>query len=291
MEPGVAYALAAAGIWGGWLFALKRYFDGVHAAVLTFFVNCSAIAWYVPFAAATRPGGLPALPPLDATAVAVFAATVVLGGAGFILSVYALGVGDVSYVAPIAKIVPVFVVPVEVFWLHASLEPTAVAGIAVATTAVYLANYEGGGVLEPLRRAASYRPAQLALLSAVLYAGSDVGRRLVLGDYTVPTRLWVPLFLAGIAAAVLPLALRRWPDGGVRPWLPVFLLAGAGVAVGEHVTALAFANASASVVSTLVNAQAIVAVLLGGLLLREPGLRRRLAAACLAVVGVGLIAA
>jgi drug/metabolite transporter (DMT)-like permease len=124
----------------------------------------------------------------------------------------------------------------------------------------------------------------------MLYAVSDVGRRLVLDGLTFPTRLWVPTFLGGVAVAVLPLAVRRWPEGGVRPWLPVFAVSGSGVAVGEHVTALAFASAPASIVSTLVNAQAIVAVLLGGLLLSEPGLRRRLAAACLAVVGVGLIA-
>ncbi len=290
MESGLVYALAAAGIWGVWLFALKRFFDGVHAAVLTLFVNCAAILWYLPVAAATGSDGFPAFPPMDATAVGVFAATVVLGGAAFIVSVYALAVGDVSYVAPIAKIVPVFVVPIEVFALHEALEPTAVAGIAVATTAVYLANYEGGSLLAPLQRAVHARPAQLALASAMLYAGSDIGRRLVLGDYTFPTRLWVPTFLAGIAVAVAPLALRRWPTGGVRPHVPKFVLAGAGVAVGEHVTALAFASASASVVSTLVNAQAIVAVLLGCVLLGEPGLRRRFAAACLAVAGVGLIA-
>ena len=76
----------------------------------------------------------------------------------------------------------------------------------------------------------------------------------------------------------------------VRPHLKLFVLSGSGVALGEHVTALAFAAAPASIVSTLVNGQAIVAVLLGCVLLGEPGLRRRLAAAVLAVVGVGMIA-
>ncbi|MFB6072646.1 MAG: EamA family transporter, partial [Halobacterium sp.] len=191
MESGLLYALAAAGIWGCYLFALKRFFAGVHGAVLTVFVNAAAIAWYLPFAVATGgPGsgpGLPAFPAMDATAVAVLAGTIVLGGAGFLLSVRALVVGDVSYVAPIAKIVPVFVVPIEVLGLGATLEPTAIAGIAVATAAVYLANYEGGSLLAPFRRAAHARPAQLAVVSAVLYAFSDVGRRLVLDTYTFPT--------------------------------------------------------------------------------------------------------
>ncbi|WP_232702946.1 DMT family transporter [Halobacterium wangiae] len=289
MEPGVLYALAAAGIWGSYLFALKRYFAGIHGAVLTVFVNAAAIAWYLPFAVGVG-DGLPAFPPMDALDVAVFAGTVVIGGAGFLLSVRALAVGDVSYVAPIAKIVPVFVVPIEVLGLGATLESTALLGIGVATTAVYLANYEGGDLLTPLRKAVHSRAAQLALLSAMLYAVSDVGRRIVLDGFTFPTRLWVPTFLGGVAVAVLPLALRRWPAGGVRQHLPMFVLAGSGVAVGEHVTALAFASAPASIVSTLVNAQAIVAVLLGCVLLGEPGLRRRLGAAVLAVVGVGLIA-
>ncbi|MFC3477464.1 DMT family transporter [Halobacterium litoreum] len=289
MESGLVYALVAAGIWGTYLFALKRYFAGIHGAVLTVFVNAAAIAWYLPYAVGTG-DGMPAFPTLDTAALAVLAGTIVIGGAGFLLSVRALAVGDVSYVAPIAKIVPVFVVPIEVLGLGASLDPTAVVGIGVATTAVYLANYEGGHLLAPLRRAVHARPAQLAVVSAMLYAVSDVGRRLVLDGFTFPTKVWVPTFLGGVAIAVLPLALRRWPSEGVRPHLPKFVLAGSGVAVGEHVTALAFASAPASIVSTLVNAQAIVAVLMGCVLLDEPGLRRRLGAAVLAVVGVGLIA-
>lgn len=290
MQTGLVYALVAAGIWGGYLFALKRYFAGIHGAVLTLFVNVAAIAWYLPVAAATGDGGIPAFPALSVTAGGVLAGTIVIGGAGFLLSVRALAVGDVSYVAPIAKIVPVFVLPIEVLGLGAVLDPLSVVGVGVATTAVYLANYEGGGLAEPFRRAVHSRAAQLALLSAMLYAVSDIGRRVVLGDYTFPTRVWVPTFLGGVALAVIPLALRRWPPEGVRPHLAKFVLAGSGVALGEHITALAFAAAPASVVSTLVNAQAIVAVLLGCVLLGEPGLRRRLGAAVLAVAGVGMIA-
>jgi drug/metabolite transporter (DMT)-like permease len=290
MQAGVAYALTAALIWGGYLFVLKRYFAGVHGAVLTLFVNVAAIAWYLPVAAVTADGGYPAFPGLTAGSWAVLAGTILLGGAGFLVSLRALNVGDVSYVAPIAKIVPVFVLPIEVLGLGARLDPLSMLGVGVATTAVYLANYRGGDIAEPLRRAAVSRPAQLALGSAMLYAVSDVGRRLVLGDIAFPTRVWVPTFLGGVAVGVFPLALRSWPTEGVRPHLRKFVLAGSGVAVGEHITALAFANASASIVSTLVNAQAIVAVLLGCVLLGEPGLRRRLGAAVLAVVGVGLIA-
>ena len=93
MEPGLVYALAAAGIWGGYLFALKRYFVGIHGAVLTLFVNVSAIAWYLPVAAVTGDGGIPSFPALSPTAAGVLVATILLGGADFLLSVRALAVG------------------------------------------------------------------------------------------------------------------------------------------------------------------------------------------------------
>jgi drug/metabolite transporter (DMT)-like permease len=69
-----------------------------------------------------------------------------------------------------------------------------------------------------------------------------------------------------------------------------FLVAGALVAFGEHVTSLAFAVVPASVASPIINTQAIVAVVLGGLLLGERGFRTRLVASVLAVTGVTLIA-
>jgi len=74
---------------------------------------------------------------------------------------FAIAVGDVSYVAPISKLVPVFVIPVEVAVFGQRLTPLQTAGIVVATAAVYVANYERGALLEPLIRAARSRPARL----------------------------------------------------------------------------------------------------------------------------------
>ena len=77
----------------------------------------------------------------------------------------------------------------------------------------------------------------------------------------------------------------------LRPAAPRCVLAGGGVAVAEHATSLAFSLVPASVASPIINTQAVVAVVLGGVVLREEAFGIRLAAAGLAVVGVGLIAA
>jgi drug/metabolite transporter (DMT)-like permease len=71
---------------------------------------------------------------------------------------------------------------------------------------------------------------------------------------------------------------------------PRFAVAGLVVAPGEHVTSLAFTALPASVASPIINTQAVVAVVLGGIVLRESAFGARLLAAGLPVAGVALVA-
>jgi drug/metabolite transporter (DMT)-like permease len=289
LSPGVGFSLAAAVVWGTYIFVLKRYFARYPGTVLTVVINAAAVAWYLPIAVPrVRAAGLPDAAAVDASQLAVVIGTVVTSAVAFLVFLRALDVGEVSYVAPISKIVPVFVLPIEVLLLHQRLTPLQIAGVVVATLAVYVANYRTGSLLDPLRKAATARPAQLALLSAVCYALSDVGKRLALQELGIQPELWVPTLLLGVLVVVFPLAVREWVS--VRADLPRFVAAGGGVALGEHVTALAFQQVPASIASPIINTQAIVAVVLGGVVLRERAFATRLVAAGLAVCGVGLIA-
>ena len=291
VNPGVGYAVAAALVWGGYLFALKRYFD-LPSTVLTAVSDAFAVAWYLPFAAVTMPADAAStLAAVSTRSALVVAGIVVVTAIAVVVSIRALTVGDVSYVAPINKIVPVFVLPIEMGLLGATLAPVQVAGVFVATSAVYVANYRRGPLLAPFREAARNRAAQLALASAALYGVSDVGKRVVLGTLDLPPQVWVPVLYAGITLTVLPFALRAWPDGGVGNDLPRLAALGAVAVFGEHLTSLAFAAVPASIASPIVNTQAVVAVMLGGLVLREGFFGRRLAASGLAVAGVTLVAA
>jgi drug/metabolite transporter (DMT)-like permease len=181
------------------------------------------------------------------------------------------------------------VLPLEVLLLGEVLAPIQVAGVVVATAAVYVANYEPGSLLAPLVSAVHSRPAQLALLSAACYAVADLGKRVGLQELAIPGTLWVPLLLTGAGLVLLPAAVRT-PPSVTRRDAPKFLAAGALVALGEHLTTVAFATLPASVASPVINTQAIVAVVLGGVILGERYFRVRLVAALLAVVGVGMIA-
>jgi drug/metabolite transporter (DMT)-like permease len=289
LDPGILYSVMAALVWGTYIFVLKRYFAGYPGTVLTVVLNALAVLWYLPVAATSLSADdLPTAATFGLSEVGVVVGTVLATAAAFLLFLRAIDVGDVSYVTPINKIVPVFVLPLEVLFLHQRLTPLQVTGVAVATLAVYVANFRGGALLEPLRKAATTRPAQFALVSAACYGLSDVGKRLALQELALPPQLWVPTLLGGVLVLLLPLAYRSWVP--VRHDLPKFVAAGAGVALGEHVTSLAFAAAPASIASPVINTQAVVAVVLGGVVLREEAFGTRLAAAALAVFGVGLIA-
>ncbi|AEH37910.1 DMT family transporter [Halopiger xanaduensis] len=293
MDAGLGVALLAALVWGVYIYVLKRSFDEYPPAALTVLINAFGIAWYLPVAVTQVDGSAAALGSFGLAEAGVTTLTIVATAAAFVLFLRAIDEGDVSYVTPINKIVPMFVLPLEVLVLGQVLTPLEVGGVVVATLAVYVANYDPGGFFEPFRKAAASRPAQLALLSAMCYAVSDLGKRVSLQELAIPERLWVPMLLVGVAVVLLPIAVRNPPtesDLGLRGDLPTLAVAGGMVALGEHLTTLSFAVLPASIASPVINTQAIVAVVLGGVLLGERHFRLRLVAAVLAVIGVTLIA-
>jgi len=291
MEPGIGFAVGAALVWGLYLFVLKQSFDGFPATVLIVYANAFAIALYSPVLIGSMgvDGILGALAAFGISEVGILLTTAGMTAAATVAFLRALAVGEVSYVAPISKIVPVFVLPIEVVVLRQALTPLQVAGVVVATVAVYVANYRGGSISAPVRRATTSNAAQLAVLSAACFAVADVAKRIGLQELAIPSTLWLPLFLGAVLVVALPFAIRAHP-GTVRADLPKLVAAGGIVAVGEYLTTLAFGLVPASIASPIVNTQAIVAVLLGGVLLNEQHFGTRLLAALLAVVGVGMIA-
>lgn len=291
MEPGLTAAVVAAVVWGVYLFYLKQAFEGYAASTLTLLIYCAAIVWYLPVVAVRLgvSGVADALAAFGLGQIGILVLTVVTIAGALVAFLRALTIGEVSYVAPINKIVPVFVLPIEVVVLGQFLTALQVAGVVVATVAIYVANFRGGSLLDPLRRAATSRAAQFALLSAMLFAVSDVGKRVALQELSIPTALWVPLLLGGVIVVLAPVAARA-PPTGVRADLPQLVVAGGFVALAEHMTTVAFGLLPASIASPIINTQAIIAVLLGGILLDEQQFGVRIVAAVLAVIGVAMIA-
>lgn len=287
MEPGIVAAAAGALLFGSYLYLIKHSFSDYPASVAVFMLYASALVWYLPVGLLTVDGGY--VPSgFGETGALVLAATV--GGTlvGLVTSFRALAAGDVSYVAPISKIIPVFVLPLEVLLLHQHLSALQVLGVVVATVAIYVANYEPGELIEPLRRAAQSRPAQLALASAASFAVVDVGKRTLMQEVAMTPQTYLLALFVALPVGLAPVARRHWP-ARVRDDLPKFVAVGLLVAAANHVTMVAFQTLPASVASPVVNTQAVVAVLLGGVFLDEDYFRIRVVAAALAVAGVTTI--
>ncbi|WP_435344384.1 EamA family transporter [Haloarchaeobius sp. HRN-SO-5] len=283
---GIALALFAAVLFGVYMFVVKRYFAAYPASVFMFGVYAAALAWYLPVAVLTTTGvPLPTTPTTLGASVAVSVGVVVALLAFF----RALSTGDVSYVAPISKVVPVFVLPIEIALLDEQLSAMQVVGVVVVTVGLYLVNYEPGELLTPLSRIGSTRPAQLALASAATFGVVDVGKRVVLNDMGVDPSAFVVVMLATTFVGVCPLALARVDREAMAADWWKFVAVGGVVAGGQHVISLAFTTLPASVASPVVNAQAVVAVVLGGLVLEEPNFETRLVAAGVAIAGVALV--
>jgi len=281
---GIGFAVVAALVWGGYIFLLKRWFTSYPPAGLIVLINTAAVLWYLPVISLQPKQVFGAASEFGAAEAGIMVLSSVMTAGALVLFLRALATGEVSYVTPINKIVPVFVLPIEIVFLGQFLTPLQVFGLVVATLAVYVANYEPGGFFQPFVKAAHSRPAQFAVLSAVCFAVADVARRVGLQELAITQRLWVLLLFVMTAVVLLPGVIANPPQVS-RVDLPKFVVVGAFVAAGEHLTALAFAVLPASIASPIVNTQAIVAVVLGGILLSEEYFRLRL----LAVVGVTLL--
>ncbi|WP_407066972.1 EamA family transporter [Haloarcula brevis] len=287
MNVGIAYAVLSALVFGVYLFVMKRWFTEYPSPVFLLITYSLVPVVYLPFVFVS---GEPFLPAGNrANVLASVLAVTGVTAVGLLTLFRAIRVGEVSYVSPISKLVPVFVLPLEVGLLGQHLTPLQVGGVAVATTAVYVANWQGTALLAPLERAWQSRPAQLALLSAASFAFVDVGKRVLMQELAIAPTTYIPVMAVGIAALMTPLSFRYQVPSGWRADLPKFVVASLFVAYANHIVLLSFQQLPASIVSPIVNGQAIVAVVLGAVLLDESHFRARLAAAGLAIVGIAMI--
>ena len=287
MSLGIALSLGTALLFGVYLYSLKRHFAAYPSPVFVALSYAFAFPAYLPVVVLRDGALLPTTDPLMSTGLMMGVAA--LTALALLAFFAAIRRGDVSYVSPIAKVVPVFVLPIEILGFGVELSVIQIAGVGVATVAIYVANWQGDSVTEPLRRAITTPAAQLALASAATFGVVDVGKRLMMQELNVDPATYLPLMFVVVGLLVSPWALRAdWPATW-RSDLPKFAIVGAVIAYGNHAILLAFADLPASIVSPLVNLQAVVAVVLGGVLLKESYFRTRLVAAALAVGGVAMI--
>jgi drug/metabolite transporter (DMT)-like permease len=285
---GIVAAVAAALVLGGYLVGVKRYFDHYPPTLFVVLTYVAGVGWYLPFAVATVPVDR-LVPALGVRGGVILVGTAVFTALALLAFYRSLTIGEVSYIAPISKVVPVFVLPLEVELLDQQLSWVQGVGVGVATAAVYVANYRQGSLLAPLRQLARSEAALLALASAAAFGVVDVGKRVSMQELGVSPEGFVLTMLVLVAVLLAPSAFTHRDAADWRADSSRLFLARLVLIIGQHLVAVAFETLPASVVSPVVNTQAVVAVVLGSLLLGESHVRVRVTAACLAVLGIVLV--
>jgi drug/metabolite transporter (DMT)-like permease len=198
--------------------------------------------------------------------------------------------GDISVVGPVFALSPVFTVIPDAVLSGTLPSPLGWAGLALSVTGTVSLS-GGAGLAGRLRALFARRDALDALGAAILLgliASIDRWGALALGPptYLLCSHGAVALLAGGLALAVTPAGARA----ALRPPNPVTLVAHGLLGVsGTAMQTTALTAAPAAYVNAVRRMSAVIAVVLGSTLFREPDLGRRLAAALLAGAGAACL--
>ena len=236
------------------------------------------------------------------------------------LIVWALKRSDLSLMAPLTSLTPLFMIPVALVVLGEAPSVAGGVGVAVIVVGAYLLNVSDrdAGPMAPLAALARDPGARAMLLVAFLYSISGTYDKV--GTQASSPLAWAAAVQGVVALILAPLAIRRWrkrrvarrdtgqgngqaapvsrdpADGAASAalgWLPG---PGTAVLVAGVVTAIAAAAQMTAITLTLVayviavkRTSTLFSVLLGHSLFREEGIGERLLGAAVMVAGFVLV--
>ncbi|MCG3209724.1 MAG: hypothetical protein FOGNACKC_03351 [Anaerolineae bacterium] len=235
----------------------------------------------------------PQFPALDWLFMVGVVGSAVLNVGAHLASTRALQLEDTSLVTPLLIFSPVFTVIISAIFLDEIPSLIGVTGVGLVLIGAYWLNHNpGSSWLAPLRALAFKPGIMLVLLAGLLWSVTPVLEKVAL-EHTNPVspRFTVLVINILLVALLTPVVLTRGRTdvGNLKVHPRELLLAGliAGIAPVLGYTALSLGLVG--YVTTLFKLSTLMTVLWGGLLLGESGLRRRLPASLVMVVGAVLI--
>lgn len=222
---------------------------------------------------------------------------------GLVCMSLALRSGDLSEVAPISGLLPVFVSIAGALFLHEVPTALSAVGVVLVAAGVYCVGLQRAtSAIEPLLALGRLPSARYAVVSAILWSSATIVHKL--GVAQVGPLMWATTVALGsglVLAAALPLTRRIVPvtavppgattvPSNVRPWIGLVVAAGFSFAVQQAALQLALQRAQAGYVIALSSTQTLLATALGLLLLGERGGPARIVGALLVTCGAALVA-
>jgi len=259
------------------------------------FVVWSVIGLALPLLALTSLALTPALPRVDGLFALAILGSAALNTFAHLASVRSLKLADASLVTPLLTFSPVFTLFISAIFLGEALDVRGLFGVTLVLVGAYWLNRgPGSGWLSPFKSISAKPGVALVLLAGLLWAITPIFEKLAIQHTFPESPRFAALAVNGLLVGLLtPFALRQRRsslDALVRrrrEWLLAALIAG----VAPNLGYTAFSLGPVGYVTTLFRFSSIFTVVWGALLLGESGLRLRLPASIVMVVGAILIVA
>lgn len=235
---------------------------------------------------------------LSPTNTAFWYATVVsalLSSAALVLMMYALKVGDLSYVAPFLAFTPAFLIPISAVMLGEMPTAFGIVGVVLVTVGAYVLSFDpkesSKNLLSPVRGLFNNKGALAALSVALIYAVSSNFNKIAVENADPLTYVFFVQILNVLIlfpVMIFPLGHRERVAKLVKHYKPL-LIVGFFVAAAllAQMTALNFLLVS--YVISLKRTSVLFSVLLGFLVFREKNSPFRFLGSAIMVSGVFLI--
>ncbi len=237
----------------------------------------------------------PMPPRVDGLFVVATLGSAILNALAHLASAQSLKLADASLVTPLLTFSPVFTVFISATFLGEAPNARGIMGVALVLTGGYWLNRGPGTDWWAPFKSISVKPGVALVLSAgLLWAITPVMEKLAIRHTFPESPRLVALVVNGLLVGLLtPMVLRRgrsvlkalvrrW-----REWLLAALIAGIAPILGFT----AFSLGPVGYVTTLFRLSAVFTVIWSAWLLGESGLRQRLPASIVMVVGAILISA
>lgn len=210
-----------------------------------------------------------------------------------VLYMQALRLSPLSIVAPLLSLSPVFMLVVPLLLIDERISLVSGFGVVLIAAGAYLLNAGAArkGILEPFRALLRERGAVFMCLVALLFSfTATLSKKAIM--LSSPFH-YMAVYWTSLVVAMLPLLFiyyrGRWRDalgGGTvgKAFLPALLFV-----VAVTAAAMALGMAKVTYVTSIKRLSALFSIVLGGMVLKEGGMRERLAGGALMVSGFALI--
>ncbi len=258
-----------------------------------------AVVWGViglalPLLALTTFAFRPALPQVDALFVLGILGSATLNTLAHLASARSLKLADASLVTPLLTFSPVFTLLISACFLGETPEARGLIGVALVLVGAYWLNREPGSEwLTPFKSVSAKPGVGLVLFAGLLWAITPIFEKLAIQHTFPESPRFAALAVNGLLVILLtPFTLGRGRSSldslarHRRDWLLAALIAGIAPTLGYT----AFSLGLVGYVTTLFRLSAAFTVVWSTWLLGETGLRRRLPASIVMVIGAILIA-